>query len=215
MKSAVLAVWVVYAGASASNASICDAAARRAASETGVPVDVMLTITRLETGRGKQADPWPWTVNHAGNGSWFKTEDDARSYVFSQVKRGASNIDIGCFQINYRWHAEGFRSLDDMFNPDKNALYAARFLIELYGEFGSWLEAAGAYHSRTPKFAERYKSKFSDLSRLVAELDVPDLPAPPRGVQPLFGRVGTARPGSVFLSDATGGQPFIQFNRTN
>ncbi len=196
-------------------ASICDAAAQRAAAEIGVPVEVMLTITRLETGRGKNADPWPWTINHAGNGSWFPSEDDARSYVFSKIKRGVSNIDIGCFQINYRWHADGFRSLDDMFNPDQNALYAAQFLSNLHHELGSWTEAVGAYHSRTPKFAERYKAKYSSLRPKVAELDLPPVKSTPKARKHLFGNSGKARPGSVFVTDASDVRPFIQFNRTN
>lgn len=215
VKSAVLGVVMLWSGGPSVSASICDAAAQRAATETGVPVDVMLTITRLETGRGKHAEPWPWTVNHAGDGSWFQSEDDARSYVFSKVKHGATNIDIGCFQINYRWHADGFRSLDDMFNPDLNALYAARFLEELYREFGNWTEAAGAYHSRTPEFAERYKSRFAGLRNQVAELEVPRPTEAPMVRRSLFGQVGTARPGSLFLTDAGSDRPFIQFNRTN
>jgi hypothetical protein len=196
-------------------ASLCDSAARQAAEDTGVPLDVMQTITRLETGRGKAADPWPWTVNHAGNGSWFKTEDDARSYVFSQLKRGETNLDIGCFQINYRWHADGFRSLDDMFNPSLNALYAAQFLTDLYREFGSWTQAAGAYHSRTPKYAERYKAKFRTLRTKVAQTDLTTPSDEVRQATAPWGHSGQARPGSLFLSDASDAPPFIALHRSN
>lgn len=215
VKSIVFGVVIAAMAVSGANANICDSAARHAAAETGVPVDVMLTITRLETGRGSPAEPWPWAVNNAGDGSWFSSEDDARSYVFSRVKRGITNIDIGCFQINYRWHADEFRSLDDMFNPEMNALYAARFLSELYREFGDWTEAVGAYHSRTSKYADRYLSKFHDLRGDVAKLEPPAPTEAKPADQSLFGRQGRARPGSVFMSDATLTQPFIQFNRTN
>ncbi|MFP7569308.1 lytic transglycosylase domain-containing protein [Marivita sp. S2033] len=203
-------------GVSIAQANICDAAAYRAAQESGVPAEVMLAITRLETGRGSGIEPWPWTVNHAGDGTWFKSEDEARTYVFSKVKRGVSNIDIGCFQINYRWHSDGFRSLDDMFNPDLNAAHAAGFLKSLYDEFGNWTEAAGAYHSRTPKYAERYKIKFRDFRTRVASLSPPEVAKPkPAPVQSLFARSGTARPGSLFMANASGSTPFIDFNRTN
>lgn len=215
VKSIVFGVAIAAMAVSGAQANICDSAAHHAAAETGVPVDVMLTITRLETGRGTPAEPWPWAVNNAGDGSWFPSEDDARSYVFSKVKRGITNIDIGCFQINYRWHADGFRSLDDMFHPELNALYAARFLSELYREFGNWTEAVGAYHSRTSKYADRYLSKFRDLRSDVARMESPaPTKATPAG-QPLFGQHGSARPGSVFMTDATRTRPFIQFNRTN
>ncbi|WP_300585263.1 lytic transglycosylase domain-containing protein [Marivita sp.] len=214
-KSTVLAVALALLLGTISNASICDIAAQRAASETGVPLDVMQTITRLETGRGKTGDPWPWTVNHAGDGSWFQTEDDARSYVFSQVKRGESNLDIGCFQINYRWHASGFQSLDDMFDPDLNALYAARFLADLYREFGNWTEAAGAYHSRTPVYADRYKAKFQNIRGRVTDLVSVD-PGTSNGRSDVrWGQSGTSRPGSLFLSGAADRRPFIGLQRTN
>jgi hypothetical protein len=211
--SAVVGLVIVCVSAPAVAANICDGAARRAAAETRVPVDVLLAITRLETGRGKNADPWPWAVNHAGDGTWFKSEDEARSFVFSRVKRGVSNIDIGCFQINYRWHAEGFRSLDDMFDPDLNARYAAEFLMQLYREFGDWTEAAGAYHSRTPEFAQRYIAKFRGLRARVADIGIPLEEAPTQ--KSFIRRAGKAKAGSVFLSDATGATPFIDFGRTN
>lgn len=195
-------------------ANICDAAAYRAAEKTGVPSEVLLTITRLETGRGPATDPWPWTVNHAGDGTWFKSEDDARSYVFSKVKRGVSNIDIGCFQINYRWHSDAFRSLDDMFNPDLNAVYAAEFLKQLYTEFGGWTEAAGAYHSRTPRFADRYKAKFTQFRARVDQLDL-SKPVMSPAVTPIFERNQSERAGSLFVADAHTATPFIDFERTN
>ncbi len=196
-------------------ANICDQAAQRASSETGVPLDIMRTITRLETGRGQSGDPWPWTVNHAGDGSWFQTEDDARSYVFSKVKHGASNIDIGCFQINYRWHASGFQSLDDMFDPDMNALYAARFLSELYREFGDWTGAAGAYHSRTPEYADRYKVKFQNTRIRVADLEPVRPSDTAQQVGERWGQAGTSRAGSLFMSQAANAQPFIALPRAN
>jgi len=192
-------------------ANVCDAAAHRAAQETGVPAEVLLTITRLETGRSQSnGAPWPWTVNHAGDGTWFPSEDDARSYVFSKVKRGASNIDIGCFQINYHWHADGFRSLDDMFNPDLNALYAANFLDRLHREFGDWIEAAGAYHSRTPKFASKYKAKFREFKARVDQLE----PVQLQTAQPSSNLVRLSA-GSLFLANAEGVKPFIDLGRSN
>ena len=85
-----------------------------------------------------------------GTGLWFETEDAARAYVYEHFKRGARSFDVGCFQINYKWHHEAFASIEQMFDPMANALYAARFLGALKAEKGSWVEAAGAYHSRNP-----------------------------------------------------------------
>ncbi|MEZ5684477.1 MAG: transglycosylase SLT domain-containing protein [Paracoccaceae bacterium] len=95
-----------------------------------------------------------------GKGFWFDSLDEARSFVFKEYKRGARSFDVGCFQINYKWHGHAFTSIEAMFDPLENGLYAAKFLKELYLETGSWKAAAGAYHSRTKKYADRYSARF-------------------------------------------------------
>ncbi len=149
---------------------LCDIAAHKASEIKGVPVNVLKAITRTETDRPAEVGlkPWPWTVNMEGQGKWFSTEDEARSYVFKHFKRGARSFDVGCFQINYKWHGEAFRSIDDMFDPEKNAIYAAGFLRDLYDELGDWSVAAGAYHSRTPRFAESYTARFENILNSIA-----------------------------------------------
>lgn len=146
----------------ANPAAICDQVAQTVAKKSGVPITVLQAITRTETGRKKDGrfGPWPWTVNMEGKGVWFDTLDDARAYVFKNFKRGARSFDVGCFQINYKWHHEAFSSIDEMFDPMANATYAAKFLNSLFQEYGNWSDAAGAYHSRTPKYANRYKAIF-------------------------------------------------------
>lgn len=144
---------------------MCDAAAVRASAESGVPIDVLRAITRTETGRNGSSGlaPWPWTVNMEGTGKWFDTEDEARRYVRAHFQRGARSFDVGCFQINYKWHNQAFETIEEMFDPLANARYAARFLSELHSEFGSWTRAAGAFHSRTPKYADRYVARFNRI----------------------------------------------------
>ena len=141
---------------------ICDAAAALAAGSSNVPVDGLLAITRTETGRRRDGklEPWPWTVNMEGKGVWFETREEALAYVEKHHARGARSFDIGCFQINFRWHGAGFASLDEMFDPAANARYAARFLSELYAESGDWSVAAGMFHSRTASLAETYRARF-------------------------------------------------------
>jgi hypothetical protein len=144
---------------------ICDQAASEASAQTGVPLAVLQAISLTETGRKRAGRfrPWPWTVNMEGKGLWFDTEDDARAYVYSQYKRGARSFDVGCFQINYKWHGQAFASIDAMFDPVANAVYAAEFLRGLRAEEGSWSAAAGAYHSRTPEFADKYRERFDRI----------------------------------------------------
>ena len=162
------------------DSGICDLVAQQAAQESGVPVSVMKAITRTETGRnqGGRLTPWPWTVNMEGAGHWFDSRAEAQAYVDKHHVRGARSYDVGCFQINYRWHGQHFTSVEAMFDPLTNARYAARFLSELFSETGDWSAAAGAYHSRTPKFANRYRTRFD---RIRSRLDTSgDAAAPPR-----------------------------------
>lgn len=149
--------------------AICDQAASQAAMESGVPLDILLGITRVETGRGRNGvvQPWPWTVNIEGTGAWFDTADHALRHVLERQAAGARSFDVGCFQINHRWHGEHFASIAEMFDPLQNARYAAQFLTDLHQEFGSWRVAVGAYHSRTRRHASRYLRAFE---RHVAEL---------------------------------------------
>ena len=146
---------------------VCDQAASQAAAETGVPISVLWSITRTETGRARAGnlEPWPWTVNMEGNGHWFASMGDARDFVSRHFRRGARSFDVGCFQINYKWHGASFRSIDHMFDPLENARYAAVFLLRLYRESGDWSEAAGAYHSRTPEYANRYRARFDRIRK--------------------------------------------------
>lgn len=189
--------------------SICDVAAHSAAREFEIPVDVLLAITRTETGRGGQhgLNPWPWTVNMEGAGHWFVNRADALNFALDHHQNGARSFDIGCFQINFKWHGEYFDSVEDMFDPSLNAQYAARFLTQLHLEFGSWSDAAGAFHSRTPSKAESYAARF-DRIRLSVNSDLPK-PMPP-GNFPLgiFDRRGNLRVAANSTSAlVSGGSP--------
>ncbi len=159
-------IWIMASGASGAPASaLCDAAAIRAAHESGVPRGVLMAITRTETGRAENGrlSPWPWTVNMEGKGRWFASRAEAQDYVKQHYDRGARSFDIGCFQINFRWHGGAFQSVETMFDPLENARYAAQFLARLHRELGDWSLAAGAYHSRSPDFARRYRLRFDRI----------------------------------------------------
>lgn len=155
-------------------AMLCEEAAQIASRRESVPLDVLRALTLTETGHRREGAlrPWPWAINHAGEGHWFQTEAEAIAYASTTLSQGARNFDVGCFQLNHRWHAEGFSSLQAMFDPVENALYAARFLREKYAQTGDWTEAAGAYHSLTPEFATRYSTRFAQLR---AGLDDPQM----------------------------------------
>jgi len=146
-------------------AALCERATVLAAEQTGVPLTVLQAIALAESGRswGGHQRPWPWTVNFGGDGAWHDSAAEAQRAVAEYQAAGGTNFDIGCFQINHRWHAEAFPDMATMFDPRANALYAAQFLLGLFDETGSWPDAAAAYHSRTPEYADRYRARFNRL----------------------------------------------------
>ena len=159
----------------ADDASLCDAAAQRASEATGVPLKILMAITRVETGRnaGDGLRPWPWAINRAGEGAWYDTAAEAIAAATAALDEGARNFDVGCFQLNHRWHGDAFPSLAVMFDPDTNADYAARFLVQLFADKGNWADAVSAYHSNTEEFATAYLARVKDVVN--AELGGPSV----------------------------------------
>jgi hypothetical protein len=152
--------FVPSANASNDPGAQCVSAARTAAQKTGVPFEVLLAISVVETGRDFR--PWPWTVNLGGEGHWLMSADEAAKLVQDALDQGATNIDLGCFQLNYRWHAAAFATIGEMLDPDRNALYAAEFLSQQHTRTGNWALAAAAYHSGTPEYADRYRARYEE-----------------------------------------------------
>ena len=62
-------------------------------------------------------------------------------------------------QINLFYHPDAFASLDEAFEPTENVAYASRYLATIQREEGSWLTAAGHYHSETDNYSNRYRSR--------------------------------------------------------
>lgn len=146
-------------------AAVCEWAALTAAREAGVPPDILATLTLTETGRRRNGvvRPWAWSINAEGAGSWFDDPAEALAFAQDRIDQGRRNFDVGCFQLNYRWHGENFPSVVEMFDPLENARYAARFVRDLYAETGDWRLAAGAFHSKTPHYATKYLRRFDEL----------------------------------------------------
>lgn len=156
-------------------AALCERAIVNGARRGGVPPEVLYAISLTETGRmtGGRLRPWPWAINREGKGHWFKTREEALAFGEQSLRDGRKSFDVGCVQINYRWHGHAFPTLDDMFDPEWTATYAAQFLRTLYEERGNWSAAAGAYHSLTPQYASIYRKRFD---RILAGIDPSQLP---------------------------------------
>ncbi len=140
---------------------MCDREAARAARLFGISRKTLKAIGRVEAGlmRNGVFAPWPWTINVRGKGVRFRSKEEAVKYASALIDRGIRSFDVGCFQLNYRWHGAKFEGLEEMFSPRANAEGAARYLVELFQEYGTWREAVGAYHSRTRELSEAYAAR--------------------------------------------------------
>lgn len=148
----------------------CVAAIRDAEDRYGIPDNLLLGIGLQEAGieRGGRMTVWPWTVNVEGEGRFLRAADEAIAWVRDRRGAGAELIDVGCMQVNLRWHPDAFATLEEAFDPVRNVDYAASYLSELHGRLGDWRAAAGRYHSADPDRAARYLAGVGTNLQVVA-----------------------------------------------
>jgi hypothetical protein len=123
----------------------CEREMTRAARDYDVPLNVLYAVGLTETGsRGMLG---PYDINVDGRSIQSESLERALDRVEQELAHGAKYIDVGCMQINKRWHGRNFRSLREMFDPVVNVRYAARFLRELKSREGSWTLAVARYNA--------------------------------------------------------------------
>jgi hypothetical protein len=210
---AALILFVLVASAASARPDLCETAIGPAARAAGVPADVLLAISLTETGRVQngQLRPWPWAANGGGAGHWFATRDEALAFADRMLARGDPSFDLGCFQINWRWHRTAFSTPADLLHPPTAARYAADLLARLFRELDTWEAAAGAYHSRTPALAARYRDRFANILATLVGQSLPQvarLPSDRDSGFPLF--FGTASGASLVPAALPPARPLFE-----
>ncbi len=148
----------------AQQSALCTAALTHAEQRYHLPQKLLASIALAESGRPidslSNIGPWPWTIDADGMGLFLDSKPAAIAWMHAQQSRH-SFVDVGCMQVDLHYHPEAFTSLDNAFDPEANADYAARLLLSLYnGEAsGSWDIAVGLYHSHTPLLAAIYRDR--------------------------------------------------------
>jgi Transglycosylase SLT domain len=141
----------------------CRRAIDQAERAVKVPGQLLAAIGRVETGRWDPQSsnwyPWPWTINTGGDGRFFETKAQAIAAVRALQAHGVTSIDVGCMQVNLMHHPSAFSSLEQAFDPQSNALYAAHFLDQLFTQTNDWKKAAALYHSATPELGADYRRR--------------------------------------------------------
>ncbi len=116
----------------------------------GVPFNVLYGIASVESNLK------PWALNVKGRSVYLQDRQKTISVVSRLLKRGIYSFDVGCMQMNVKWHHERFQNISQLVDPNHNVYHAAKFLNELYHEKGTWSAAVAAYHSRTPSRGRAY-----------------------------------------------------------
>ena len=140
----------------------CEAIAAKVETATGLPPGILSSISRVESAHAwpdGSVKGWPWATNNRGKGKYFQKREEALKYIKKVIASGDQNIDVGCMQINYRWHGKAFTSLEQMIDPAYNIPYAARFLSTLYERHGNWDKAIKYYHSGNSKYNRSYLAR--------------------------------------------------------
>lgn len=140
---------------------VCIREILKAQTRHGIPHNLLLAIGLQEAGtrRNGHFTVWPFAVNAAGTGRLFESRAAALDWVAERQAAGVRSIDVGCMQINLRWHPDAFADVSQGFDPGANVDYAARFLKRLHRQTGDWLQAAGAYHSFEPQYRDLYLAR--------------------------------------------------------
>lgn len=142
---------------------LCRAAIANTEQQKRIPAHLLGAIALVESGRsapGKwEISAWPWTVMAEGRGRYLPSKQAAIAEVEKLRKQGVRNIDVGCMQVNLRYHPTAFADLEQAFDPAANVAYAASFLKSLRDERGSWAKAVAHYHSATPERHIIYRTK--------------------------------------------------------
>ncbi len=161
---------------------LCRAATSSVEQASRIPDQLLSAISKVESGR---ADPstgtvqaWPWTINAEGVGHYYESKAEAIVAAQAFQAQGIRSIDVGCLQVNLSYHPTAFASLDQAFDPQANAAYAATFLQQLFQQQGSWPHAAAAYHSLNPVPGADYQRRVLDTWAQ------PDRAAGPRSAAP-------------------------------
>ncbi len=117
----------------------------RAAQSNDIPLNVLYSVGLTETGAKGVLAPFAMNIDGAAVAS--ASLQEALSKLAQAQARGAKFIDVGCMQINMRFHAADFASPAEMFDPAKNVGYAAGFLKQLRQREGSWTMAVARYNA--------------------------------------------------------------------
>ncbi|MFC0403131.1 transglycosylase SLT domain-containing protein [Paraburkholderia rhizosphaerae] len=125
---------------------------------TSVDAKVLAGIALNESGLNGRA--WPWTLNVAGQGFFFRSRQDAYGAIRALLAQHRCDFDVGLMQVNWCYHAQRFASPWDALAPATNIHVAEDILNENYSKTHSVAKAIAYYHSANPAPGSAYLARF-------------------------------------------------------
>jgi len=136
---------------------------------TSVDPKVLAGIAMNESAYRGRA--WPWTLNVAGRGFFFRTREDAYGAIRALISAGRCDFDVGIMQVNWCYHRQRFASPWDALAPATNIHVAEAILNENYDRTHSIAKAIAYYHSANPVPGSAYLARFvRNLNQIQAGL---------------------------------------------
>lgn len=111
-----------------------------------IPRGLLMAIAITESGHDDS--PNPYAMNIAGKSHHASGFQEMSNIIASNWRRGVTSIDVGCMQINLKYHGDKFQNLTDLLDSPTNVEYGASYLIKLATERGSWREGVMDYHNK-------------------------------------------------------------------
>jgi Transglycosylase SLT domain len=129
------------------------------AKKSDIDARILHTVALNESGlNGK---PWPWTINYAGRGYYFRSKLEAVSAAKFLLANGRNNFDIGLTQTSWKYNGYRYSSVEEGFRPSSNIRVAETILLEHFAKRGNWAMAIADYHNgRDQKRRTQYLNNF-------------------------------------------------------
>ncbi|AOY97706.1 lytic transglycosylase (plasmid) [Cupriavidus sp. USMAA2-4] len=117
-----------------------------------------------------RGQPWPWTLNVAGQGFFFASREDAYAAIQALLSAKRCDFDVGLMQVNWCFHGKRFGSAWDALAPATNIRAAESILLDNRQRSGSSMQAVAWYHSANPSRGGPYLARFlNHLKRFEAQ----------------------------------------------
>jgi hypothetical protein len=125
--------------------------------EFNIPKGMLLAVSLVESGGG--GSPSPYIMNVRGRAVFPGNESEAARYLRDSKGNLRDGVFAGCMQLSLAHHKQAFRPVEKIVNPEANVRYAAKYLVQLRQEVGSWAGAVARYNGSAGMKAASYQCK--------------------------------------------------------